>query len=151
MMSGEAGSGSPQFGPRTAKRAELEQTVQSEQTTHPAGALHCRPTSKQARQAPAANPHHCWPTTHPHVNPQQRDEPGGRVERVLVGAGGHHQRLGLWVIRQPAPTRALHGSCLGVESLHQALQGAKLRVDCLLQCTIGWLVLLRQGSQHRAK
>lgn len=65
----------------------------------------------------------------PHINAQQRHQAGGRLQRILVGARRHLQRLRLRIVAQPAPAGALHAHRAGDQLLLERLEAAEVGVD----------------------
>jgi len=75
----------------------------------------------------------------PNINSQQGDQTGGGLERVLVRGGGNLKALELLVVSEPAPSRTLNSSGLGVELLDKLVEGAPGLLDLLEEFSGGLL------------
>lgn len=75
-------------------------------------------------------------------NPQQRNQEISlnvilTQERVLIGSRDNLELLGALVVTEPAPTRALDGSSLGIHLLLEVLEATKVSLDVVMEDTGG--------------
>ena len=74
----------------------------------------------------------------PHVDPEEGDEAGGGLQRVLVGTGSDLELAGVLVKAEPAPAGALHGHCGGAQLGLHRLETAEVSGDELGQSAGGF-------------
>jgi hypothetical protein len=72
----------------------------------------------------------------PYIDPQQGNQTGGSLERVLVGAGSDHQAVVWLVITQPSPARPLNTNGSGRHGLLESFKGPKLCFDHVVEVTV---------------